>query len=133
MHARQPTPLQFSSSSSSVRSVKGSVPADSRSVPRRWGREKAIAIESTARLVINFVVAVTATTGLFRLIPYHLTLQNQLSQLEVEVQATQNRVNRLQAEFDRTFDPEQASVLMQEESHRVDGKRRPIVWLDPQP
>lgn len=130
MHSRQPTP--FSAPSSSVRSRRRlTPPVVSHQAPQRLERHKVLALEATAKVALNFVLAVTATTGLFRLIPYHLALQEKLSQIEVEVQTTQERVNRLQADFDRTFDPGQTPVLMQEESHRVDGKRRPIVWLEP--
>lgn len=125
MYVRQPSPLEPRTSK------KPQTPQRQRS-PRRLGRTEAIALESMAKMTVNFVLAVTATTGLFRLVPYHLSVQEKMVQLQTEVNRTEERVNRLRSEFDRAFDPQETAKLMQEQSHRVNAnsKRRPVVWMD---
>ncbi len=97
---------------------------------RRYSYQ-AVAGETTARLVVNLVLCTAAIAGLIRLLPYHLSQQAKLRELRTEVSRTEDRVKSLRADFGRTFGPEQAKNVMQEQSYRVDPNQRPIYLQDP--
>ena len=86
-------------------------------------------LETTAKLGVNLVLAVAATSGLVRLLPLHQSVQDKLIEIQTEVKRTEARVHLWQREFNRAFDPQQAKSVMLEESHRVDSQRRPIVLM----
>lgn len=108
---------------------------NSRIVPRtrrqqRRHPNRAIAIETTAKLAVNVVLSSAAIAALVQLLPYHLSQQAKLGEIREEVKRTEKRVNRLSNNFSRYFDPQQAKSVMQEQSHRVDPSQRQVVWLD---
>jgi ribonuclease D len=111
---------------------------NSRIVPRtrrqqRRHPNRAIAIETTAKLAVNVVLSSAAIAALVQLLPYHLSQQAKLGEIREEVKRTEKRVNRLSNNFSRYFDPQQAKSVMQEQSHRVDPSQRQVVWLDNNP
>ena len=91
--------------------------------------EKARALETTAKLTVNLVLAAAAISGLTRLLPLYQSVQEKSLVIQTEVKRTEDRVNRWQRDFNRAFDPGQAKTVMQEESHRVAPQRRPIVLI----
>lgn len=111
-------------------------PVPSRRVARTHHRVKRnnsatfITVETTAKLVVNILLSTAAIGTLVQLLPYHKSVQVKLQEIKAEVTQTEERVNRLQKDFSRSFDPQQAKNVMQEQSHRVDPSRRQIVLLD---
>lgn len=106
-----------------------------RTVPRTYRPQRrhsyhAVVGETTAKLVVNLVVSAAAIAGLIQLLPYHLSQQGKLREVRSEVKRTQERVDRLQADFSRSFDPSQAKSIMQEQSPRIDPNQRKIVLQD---
>ncbi len=92
--------------------------------------EKARALETTAKLTVNLVLAAAAISGLMRLLPLYQSVQEKSLVIQTEVKRAEERVNRWQRDFNRAFDPGQAKTVMQEESHRVAPQRRPIVLIE---
>ncbi len=85
-----------------------------------------IAIENTAKLVVNIVLVVGAVSALVKLLPYNISQQAKLREISTEVQVTESRVANLQTDFNRSFDPQQSKKIMGEQSNRVDPKQRPV-------
>jgi hypothetical protein len=108
-----------------------------RPVPRTAHRtthrttHQTIALELAARLGVNLILGVIAVSALARLLPYNLTQQAQLKQLQVEVAEVETRVDHLRAEFNRNFDPQQAMSVMQEQSARMHPNQRQVIWIAP--
>jgi hypothetical protein len=90
----------------------------------------AVVIETTAKLAVNVVLSTAALAALGQLLPYYLSQQAKLGQIQTEVKGTEKRVNRLRSDFSRYFDPEQAKSVMQEQSHRIDPTQRQVVWME---
>ena len=87
----------------------------------------AIAIETTAKLTVNVVLSAVAISCLVRLLPHHQSVRDRLVELQTQVKRKEQRVNRLQQEFKHNFSLDRSINVMEEQSHRVDKKRRPIV------
>jgi hypothetical protein len=94
--------------------------------------QQAIAAEATTKLFANALLSVIAVVALFKLLPYNLSQQKSLDDLQSKVVEVEKRVDVLQSDFNHHFDPKQARLVMQEESTRVDPGQRQIVWLKPQ-
>lgn len=100
---------------------------------RRQGRThpyQLAATETTLKLTVNLVLSLAAVSALVQLLPYHRSGQEKLQQIRAQVTQTEGRVNQLRSEFSRSFDPQQAKTIMQEQSHRMDPTLRPIVWME---
>lgn len=97
-----------------------------RSSPRYRG----LTLEIMAKLLVNGVIATVAVTALNQLIPTYQTQLSRLEEVEKEVERTQNRVNQLNHEFTRHFDPYQSEVIMQEQTNQIKPSQRHIVWLE---
>lgn len=91
-----------------------------------------IATEATLKLTVNVVLSIVAVTALVQLLPHNRTGQEKLQQIQTEVKQTENRVKALRADFNRSFDPQQAKTIMQEHSHRKDPEQLQIIWLENQ-
>lgn len=108
-----------------------------RVVPKANSRQKqrqayrAIVYEISAKLAVNVVVSVAATTALIQLIPYRSSQEVRLQELQAAVQSTSDRVQRVQSSFNYYFDPSQTREIMQEQSNRIDPQRRQIIWKQP--
>lgn len=88
-----------------------------------------LTIEITAKLVINGLLSAVAVTALLKLLPYHAVQQDKLKEVRIEVQQTEERVNKLRENFRGNFDPSQAKVVMQKQSTKVDPSQRRIIFL----
>ena len=99
--------------------------------PKRRLRQRShyiMALETTAYIGVNFVIVTAAISALTQLLPYHWSQQDKLRAIRTEVNLTQKRVNNLQIELKRNFDPSQAKVLMQQEGYRFDPKQKQVVF-----
>ena len=104
----------------------------SRAVVRRPSqhRHQAIAIETGAKLTVNVLLAIAAIAALVKLIPYTLSQQQKMQELQSKVTALEVRVDALETEFDRYFDPQQTQSVMQEQSNRVGINQLQIIWTN---
>ncbi|MBH8553761.1 hypothetical protein I8751_15570 [Nostocaceae cyanobacterium CENA357] len=101
--------------------------------PKRHLRQRSyqvMAMESTVKIVVNFAISAAAISALMQLLPYHWSQQDKLREIRTEVKLTEGRVNSLQAEFSRNFDPSQTKSIMQEQGYRFDPNQRQIVLMD---
>lgn len=99
---------------------------------KRRRPHQVLAIETTAKLVINGVFILAGFSAMIRILPYQLSQQQRLQEIRAEVKLAEARVDRLRTDFSRSFDPQQTSSIMQSQGHRVDPSQRQIVWLDAQ-
>jgi hypothetical protein len=101
--------------------------------PKRHLRQRSyqvMALESTAKIVVNFAISAAAVSALMQLLPYHWSQQDKLREIRTEVKLMEGRVNSLQADFSRNFDPSQTKSIMQEQGYRFDPNQRQIVLMD---
>jgi len=99
--------------------------------PKRHLRQRSyqvMALEGTAKIAVNLVITAAAASALSQLLPYHWLQQEKLREISTEVKLMEGRVNTLQAEFSRNFDPRQAQSIMQEQSYRFDPNQRRIAF-----
>lgn len=98
--------------------------------PRR-DPHRAATFETATRLGVNAVLGIVAISTLVKLIPYVMDQQEKLHEIRSEVAEIEGRVDRLRAEFDRNFDPNQTMNVMREQSARLNPNQRQIIWMDP--
>lgn len=89
------------------------------------------AVEAGMKLAVNGILAIAAVSALFKLIPYNLAYQEELQSFQTEVEALDQRVERLEASFNRRFDPQQARSIMQEQSNRVEPTQVRVIFVEP--
>lgn len=87
-----------------------------------------MALETTAKIGVNFVISAAAVSALTQLLPNHWLQQDKLREIGTEVKMMEARVNNLQAQFSRSFDPRQATRIMQEQGYRFDPTQRRVVF-----
>jgi HAMP domain-containing protein len=92
---------------------------------------KAVALELTAKIIVNSLLSAAAVVTLIKLIPYQYSQQIKLNEVNTEVEEAEKRVERLRENFRRSFDPQQSKKVMQEQSPRVDPQQRRIIFLEP--
>jgi hypothetical protein len=80
---------------------------------------------------VNLLLGVMAVSALVKLLPYNLAQQERLHEIQSEVAKLDGRVDRLQAEFDRNFDPHQTMEVMREQSARINPNQHQIIWKPP--
>lgn len=101
--------------------------------PRSWASSSsAIAVETTIKLAVNSVICTAAIVGLIKLFPQYLSQQVKLREIRIEVKQAEQKVDLLRTQFSRSFDPQQAKNVMQEQSPKVDPLQKRVVWVDPQ-
>ncbi len=91
---------------------------------------RAMVLEPTAKLAVNIVLSAAAVTALVQLLHYQWSQQQKLGEIQTQVKLIEGRVNHLQTDFVRYFDPQQAKNVMQEQSNRLDPGQRQVVLLD---
>ncbi|MBD2089410.1 hypothetical protein H6F67_06040 [Microcoleus sp. FACHB-1515] len=130
MHAFQPSrhlqPVE------SPRKVSPTRSKPSRSISRQ-PKYRARAIETGAKLSVNVILTIAAGTALVKLLPYGFAQQTKLQEIHAEVSIVKERVDRLQTDFSRNFDPQQSKAIMQEQSSRIDPQQRQVIFVQPQP
>jgi hypothetical protein len=97
---------------------------------RRQRLTQVVALETTAKLAVNIVICGGAISALIQLLPYNWMQQDKLREINTEVSLSEGRVNHLQTDFSRYFDPHQAKNIMQEQSQRVDPNQRQVYMID---
>ncbi|MFB2877697.1 hypothetical protein [Floridanema aerugineum] len=95
----------------------------------RTRQTDALSLETTVKLAVNVFISGVAVSSLVHLLPYHQSIQTKLQEIKFEVKETEQRVDRLETEYKRTTDPQQAKNIMRQQSHLVDPARRQIVLL----
>ncbi|MEH2049925.1 hypothetical protein [Nostoc sp.] len=101
--------------------------------PKRHLRQRSyqvMALESTAKIAVNFVITAVAASALAQLLPYHWLQQEKLREISTEVKQMEGHVNSLQAEFSRNFDPQQAKSIRQQQGYRFDPSQRRVVLMN---
>lgn len=101
--------------------------------PKRHLRQRSyqiMAVETSAKIAVNLAICTAAVSALTQLLPYHWLQQDKLREMRTEVKQMEGRVNSLQAEFSRNFDPRQAQSIMQQQGYRFDPSQRPVVLMN---
>ncbi|MBD1845389.1 hypothetical protein H6F89_18650 [Cyanobacteria bacterium FACHB-63] len=86
-----------------------------------------LAAEAIVKLSVNAVISSAAIAALVQLIPQSISQQTKLKEIQAEVQIAETRVTRLKADFNRYFDPQQATAIVQEQTNRADPNQRLVV------
>ncbi|MBP0001848.1 MAG: hypothetical protein J7641_23135 [Cyanobacteria bacterium SID2] len=86
--------------------------------------------ETGFKIAADVTISLGAILALVRLVPSLTTSRTQLQKLETEVESTRERVEILQADFGRYFDPKQARILRQEQTQLVDPFQQRVVWVE---
>lgn len=128
MHAFQP--VRHLQPVDSPRQAPPTRSKPNRSIPRQ-PKYRARAIETGAKLGVNVILAIAAGTALVRLLPYGFAQQAKLQEIHTEVSIVKERVDRLQTDFSRNFDPQQSKAVMQEQSSRVDPQQKQVIFVQP--
>lgn len=89
-----------------------------------------VALETTAKLVVNVVISAIAVSALVQLLPYTWRGQEKLQEIQTEVDLREENVNRLRTDLSYYFDPQQAKSVMQEQSLRFEPDERQVILLD---
>ncbi|MGG6294385.1 hypothetical protein ACQ4M4_08180 [Leptolyngbya sp. AN02str] len=100
-----------------------------RRVPKKQ-HHRAIAIEAGVKLAVNSLFALVAASTIIRLAPDMRSHQKQLKVIHQEVELMEARVDGLQTNFKRHFDPQQSYRVMQEQSSRIAPNQVQIIWVD---
>jgi uncharacterized membrane protein (DUF106 family) len=98
---------------------------------RQQHQVRAIALETTAKLMVNLVVCGVAIGTLAQLLPKISAQQAKLREVQTEVKTAQERTVRIQEDFNRYFDPRQAEAIMREQTHLISPKQRQVVFSPP--
>ena len=99
----------------------------------RQQQHRLLAAEAAVKMGVNIVISSAAIAALVQLVPYSATQQTKLKEIQTEVQTAQGRVDKLQAEFKRYFDPRQASAIVKEQTNLVEPNQRSLVWSNSTP
>jgi len=92
---------------------------------------RTLAIETVARLSVNFILSAAGIAGLMQLVPYQQTQSLKLKELQTAVNALEQRLEHNRSLFGNAFDPYRTPALMQEQSHRIDAERQRIILQQP--
>ncbi|MGD1852550.1 MAG: hypothetical protein ACFCBU_18870 [Cyanophyceae cyanobacterium] len=89
-------------------------------------------LELSVKLGVNGILGAAAIVGLVKLVPHTLNRHAGLQQIQAEAYGVEARVQTLQQDFRRYFDPKEAEAIARQETIRLaPGQRR--VYLQPQP
>ncbi|MEM7554112.1 MAG: hypothetical protein AAF378_08425 [Cyanobacteria bacterium P01_A01_bin.84] len=101
--------------------------------PKRHLRQRyyqVMGLETTVKIGVNCLIAAAAISALVQLLPHHWSQQDKLRAIKINRKQTERRVDNLQAEFNRNFDPSNAQALMRQQGYRFDPKQRNVVFND---
>lgn len=99
---------------------------------RQFPRYGGLTLEISAKILTNTLIIAAAIAALSKLIPTYQAQTARLEEVENEVEQTQARVDRLNKEFTRNFDPYQSEEIWQQHTHQIKPNQRRIVWLEPE-
>jgi hypothetical protein len=89
-----------------------------------------MALETTAKIAVNLVISAAAVSALVQLLPYHWRQQDRLREVRTEVKLMEERVQSLQMEFKRNFDPRQAHSIRQQQGYKFKPNELPVVFVN---
>ena len=98
--------------------------------PKRHLRQRSyqvMALEASVKIGVNLVIFAAAASALTQLLPYHWLQQQKLREVRTEVKIMDGRVNTLQAEFVRNFDPRQTKTMIEQQGYKFAPNQRLIV------
>lgn len=90
---------------------------------------RGVTAEISLKLILSWAIAIGAIASFFRLLPYHLTQQEKLKELRIQVQETEARVTQLREQLNHNFDPQQTQSLMEQYSTLTTPDQSRIYWL----
>jgi hypothetical protein len=99
--------------------------------PKRTYRPQVL--EVAAQLGVNLVLGGFAAVSLIHLIPYQFKQQAKLQTLQAEVKSTQSRVERLQAQYQSSLNPQTVSQIVEQQNNLIRTNQRKVVWVEPKP
>jgi hypothetical protein len=91
---------------------------------------RTLALESTAKLFVNFAISALTLYSLTQLLPYLWLQQQKWRQINTEVQQVESRVSHLRQDFNRYFDPRQSPTLMKDQNNLIEPGQRQVFLLD---
>ncbi|MGD1936382.1 MAG: hypothetical protein ACFCA4_02330 [Cyanophyceae cyanobacterium] len=83
-------------------------------------------LELSVKLGVNGILGAAAIIGLVKLVPHTLNRHTGLQQIQAESYAVEARVQNLQQEFRRYFDPREAEAIARQETIRLAPDQRRI-------
>jgi hypothetical protein len=101
--------------------------------PKRHLRQRSyqvMALETTVKIGVNLAILAAAASALTQLLPYHWLQQEKLREVRTEVKLMEGRVNILQAEFVRNFDPRQTKTIIEQQGYKFQPNQRLIVLMN---
>jgi hypothetical protein len=102
--------------------------------PKRHLRQRShqiMAMEVTAKIAVNMAISAAAVSALIQLLPHHWLQQEKLREMRTEIKQMEERVNVLQDQFSRNFDPHQTKSIMQQQGYRFGPNQKQIVLINP--
>lgn len=97
---------------------------------KRRNRDRGRTTEIWLKLIFSWAIALGAIASVFRLLPYHLTQQAKLKELQIQVQETDARVGKLREQLNYNFDPQRTQNLMEQYSSLTSPNQSRIYWLE---
>lgn len=94
-------------------------------------RNRAVLVELSLQTAVNCALIGVAATAIANLLPHHLSQQERIAEIQVELEEAQNRVDTLREDFEGNFDAYQSPKLMQKHSEKVDVLEKRIIWVKP--
>lgn len=86
--------------------------------------------EASLKIVINALLLSAFAVALGRLLPEMWRNHQQRLAIETELELTQQRVQILEQNFSKTFDPSSSIDLIEQQSYQVDPHKQRIVFLE---
>jgi hypothetical protein len=93
----------------------------------RTSPNQALAVENLTKIGVNLLLATVAIVTLFQQIPRQKQQEIKLQEIQTEVSKSQVRVDKLNDDLSRYFDPATGAEVMQEQTHLVLPNQRDIV------
>lgn len=93
----------------------------------RTSPNQALAVENLTKIGVNLFLATVAIVTLFHQVPRQKQQVIKLQEIQTEVSKSQARVNKLNDDLSRYFDPTTGAEVMQEQTHLVLPNQRDIV------
>lgn len=84
--------------------------------PRQSHSHRGVRTEISLKLILSWIIALSAIASLLKLLPYHLSQKAKLEELKIQVQETDARVGKLREQLNQNFDPQQTQRLMEQYS-----------------
>jgi hypothetical protein len=97
---------------------------------KRRNLYRGVTAEISLKLILSWAIAISAIASFFRLLPYHLTQQAKLKELNIQVQETDARVTKLREQLNHNFDPQETQSLREQYTTLTQPNQSRIYWLE---